>query len=192
MEDKKLQVNEEQIEVTEQDLLQEQIYEKSLRMQELEALIEQNEYYNEDMLEEKAIDELLISLKKEYKTVKSEIKILKKKTQTSFFDKVPIWLYLYGLVFTIMGFAPVMKKFTEFLAPTAIKVLGEFLYTWFGTFLYLYLPTIILLLITVIIFVIFYKKEVIRKAMYIVLGIHSINAIITIISLIDVFKRLRG
>lgn len=189
MEDKNIEVEQD---LTEQDLLQQQIYEKSLRMQEIEALIEQYEYYNDDMDIEQDVDDLIASLKKEYKAIKGEIKVLKKKTQTSFFDKIPVWIYVYGLLVIICGSAPIMKKFTEFLAPTTIKILGDYLHTWFGTFLYLYLPTIILLIVTITIFILVFKKENLRKLMYVVLGIHTVNAIITIISFIDIFKRLRG
>lgn len=192
MEDNKTQLTDEETQVSEQDLLKQEIYEKSLRLQELEALIEQNEYYDEDMLEEENIDELLISLKAEYKAIKAEIKVLKKKTQTSFFDKIPLWVYIYGLLITILGFTPIMKKFTEFLAPTSIKILGEFLHTWFGTFLYLYFPTLLLLSISIFIFILVYKKKLLRKVMYVILGIHLLNATITIISFISIFKALRG
>lgn len=182
----------EEVVVTEQDLIQEQIYEKSLRMQEIDALVEKNEYYDEDMIEDKKLDELLLALKAEYKVLKAEVKFLKKRTQISFFDKIPVWTYIYGLLITVFGFAPVMKKFTEFLAPISVKIMGDFLNTWFGTFLYLYLPTVLLLMVTVFIFILVYKKEYIRKFMYIILGIQTINAIITIISFIDIFRRLRG
>ncbi|MDD3120840.1 MAG: hypothetical protein PHU02_00045 [Bacilli bacterium] len=192
MENNKIQETKEDYKPTEQEQLQQQIYVNLLRMQEIDATIEKYDYFNEDMVEEENVDEILQELKEEYKILKSETKVLKKKTQVGLFDKIPIWVYIYGLVFTILGLAPVMKKFTELLAPTAINILGDFLYTWFGTFLYLYTPTILLLGVSVVIFIIVFKKELLRKIMYIILGIHTLNAIITIVSLIDIFKRLRG
>lgn len=81
MEDKNIEV--EQI-LTEQDLLQQQIYEKSLRMQEIEALIEKYEYYNDDMDIEQDADDLIVSLKKESKVIKEEIKVLKKENPNWF------------------------------------------------------------------------------------------------------------
>lgn len=169
--------------------VQEQIYEIEVKMQELDAQIEQYEdaLYNSD--EEIFSEEKLNDLKTEYKRLRGEKKLLTKTTKTSW-DKIPVWMFLYSVFQVFFSFFSILGMVSAYFAfwfMGLIKSNGEVTEFW-RIFALFFIP-FISILISVIILI--FQKEKARKRFYAVaFSIQAIETIISVIIMIGYYKQI--
>lgn len=166
--------------------VKEQIYEIEIKMQELDAQIElyEDALYNSE--EEIFTDEKLTELKTEYKRLRSEKKLLTKQTKTNW-DKIPVWMFAYGVFQVFFSFFYVLGIISAYFASWFVDLIrANGVVSKFWEISSLFIIPFISILISVIILILI--KEKFRKRFFAV--VFSIQLIETIISVIIVIGYL--
>jgi len=160
--------------------IEEQIYQIEVRMQEIDAKIEQFEDVYYQTSEEIFPYEEYEALKEEYKKLRSEKKrLLKENKQKGFWDKMPVWMFAYGVFQVIFSFFYVISMVSILFAQWFFNTFNVSEAKFWDVFTFFFIP-FISLLISVIILLLIKNKE--RKKVFLI--VFSIQAVETIISVI--------
>lgn len=165
------------------------IYNIDLRIQEIDSKLEEYENVYFDKGIEILTSEEVLNLKEEYKNLRANLKVLRKSTSNRIWDKIPLWMFLYGVFQFILSSFLIMPVFTAHIAYYVKDLLGELLYTKFGAFVFIYGLTFINVIISLIIYILIirYADKLKKNIFGVIVILQIVSSITTVIYLWDGF-----
>jgi hypothetical protein len=166
-----------------------QIFAIEVRVQEIDAIIENYEYYLIEKELETLTPEEVASLKEEYKNLKKQRKELQKQLKKSIWDHFPVWMGIYAIFQFFFSFTLVMIDISSRFAIFAMTLLDKIAdpKLWVLYLFYFIIPVINLLISLIILLKLKNKNH--KKIFAFIYGIHGIEVLITIIFMISIIVR---
>lgn len=169
--------------------IQKQIYEIEIKLQEIDSQIEFYEDKLYELEDNEEYIEMIENLKIEYKNLKKQKKEISKQIKTNW-DKIPIWMFAYGVFQIILSFFYVMNMLQFIFSQWFVNLIYENIeVTKFWQYFSVLLIPIINLLITLIILILI-KDKVRKKFMIALFSIQTIETIISVINVIIIMRAL--
>lgn len=165
---------------------EESIHEIEVRMQEIDVLLERYEdiYYSKG--ETIMSEEEVIALKQEYNKLRKTKKSVEK-TKTKW-DKMPIWMFMYGVFQIIFSFFYVLATISIEVGGWLIRVLGLKTSGFWKYSTLLFVP--VLSLVTSLLILLFIKDRDKKRFFIIMYIIQGIETIITVVILLILTSKI--
>jgi hypothetical protein len=162
------------------------IQEITFRLHEIDLVIDEYEeklFVDNDSLIEEQEQEQIMMLKKEYKQLKREMKALYRTAEGKFWEKVPVWMFVYGIVQIIISSFLIMPWLTVYAFDAFSGSMAGMLESNIGIFFMIFGVTFINLFITGVILYFVFKDKLKRTVISVIWGLQFLSSITTFLTL---------